>query len=879
MNAAMTRATLVAALLAFGLLLSLSSPVGAQSSGAKVYWTEYSAGNIKRANLDGSSVETALSSAGAAPDHIEVDLDGGKFYWLSINDTKRVQRANLDGSGKETLVSHGSYGDLCGMAVDGSGGKLYWMSYSQNKIWRSNLDGTSAQTIVSTSFDAECAMAVDGSGGKIYWVANDRIHRANLDGSSSETIVSSGLSSVNGIDVGGGKIYWPDATNDTIKRANLDGSSVETIVSSELGAVYDIAVDASGGKIYWPDATNNTIKRANLDGSSIETIVSSGLSNSRGIAVPTRPNVPRVSVTSVTESTMVLDWDDIEDATDYQYRYKDSSENTWGDEVTVSESTALVTELTAGTSYDFQARSRESGTPNDWSGTVSVTTSAVNPDISRLPAQVKGLSVVSQGTDAAQLQWQHQSSALDYEVGLWQAGLIHEVSTLGATATVTIPEVWIQIIESVGFWSGSSYPEFDPDQPYVGVYDDDPAKVIMLHHREYTGDILYYWNTDLGRWRVLQCKASPGESCNYGTPSSTDTRTLVTVSSSVFSWFTLDDGPPEWGGVYRNEDDALESAKSAEATVIFLDPLGYARYSRLNTATPSAVVTELPAGRQYISVRGVTSDGRTSEWANLVTVGAADEASAPVQGAPVALDNLIYTDEVPNIEHYLRDETTLILNWQNLPGARHYDVRTNSKVTRIETLASSAQQTALSLASLQGQTVEYQVRAVIETGVLDVRVRDSEGTLIYIVPPNSVAYSRWSAARSVNVEQLGMISGPGTGSLLVDPGPPDDIITGLIADVLKISTLLDEDADDGDVQVWTLPLGLLGSIFLGGLTGYGAGRGRLDKAAIVAGGLVFFVCWGYLCPVYLHIPWQVVISVFVLVIGAALVIAINDYLR
>ena len=206
---------------------------------------------------------------------------------------------------------------------------------------------------------------------------------------------------------------------------------------------------------------------------------------------------------------------------------------------------------------------------------------------------------------------------------------------------------------------------------------------------------------------------------------------------------------------------------------------------------------------------------------------------------------------MPNIEHYLRDETTLILNWQNLPGARHYDVRTNNKVTRIETLASSAQQTALSLASLQGHTVEYQVRAVIETGVLDVRVRDSEGALIYIVPPNSVAYSRWSADRSLNVERLDMIRGPGTEVLMVDPEPPDDLITKIIGDLLKAATLLDEDAEDGDVQLWTLPLGLLGSIFLGGVTGYGARRGGMDKAAIVAGGLVFFVCWAYLCPVYI----------------------------
>ena len=144
----------------------------------------------------------------------------------------------------------------------------------------------------------------------------------------------------------------------------------------------------------------------------------------------------------------------------------------------------------------------------------------------------------------------------------------------------------------------------------------------------------------MGRWRVLRCKTptNADNGCDYGTPASNDVEVLLTISSSVFSWHILEDGPPDWAGLYRTEADALESVQSAGDRVIFRDALGFTRYAQLNAATPSAIVTGLPAGRQYISVRGVTSDGRTSEWANLVTVGAADEASAPVQGAPVALD-------------------------------------------------------------------------------------------------------------------------------------------------------------------------------------------------------------------------------------------------
>ena len=154
-------------------------------------------------------------------------------------------------------------------------------------------------------------------------------------------------------------------------------------------------------------------------------------------------------------------------------------------------------------------------------------------EITRWPARVGGVVVVSEGENSAQLQWQHQISASDFQIGLWDAGEMHELSTQEATATVTIPEPWEQVSETLGVWSSTVYPEFDPDEEaYVGTYEDDPSKVIMLNNRSYSGDIVFYWNTDKGIWRVLRCNS--GDSCDYGTPGSTDVRALRTISGSHF---------------------------------------------------------------------------------------------------------------------------------------------------------------------------------------------------------------------------------------------------------------------------------------------------------------------------------------------------------
>ena len=875
----MKRITLAAASLAIAVLFAVSTQVDAQSSNLRVYWTELNTDTVKRANPDGSSVETLLDSGLSNPYGIAVDQAGGKIYWTESSGSS-VKTANLDGSSPTTLVT--GLSSPYGIAVNPLGGKVYWVEIGSNTVKRANLDGSSVETLVSSGVSDPNGIAVNPLDGKIYWteLGSDTVKRANLDGSSVETLVSSGVSDPRDITVDplGGKIYWTDDGGDTVKRANLDGSSQSILVNTSSMA-FGIAVDPQGGKIYWVD--NTSVNSANLDGSSPATLIS-GVSASRGIAIPTLFSVPRVIVTGVTETTVVLDWDDIEDATDYQYRYKTSEEVTWGTPVTVTESSALVSGLISGTAYNFQARSRENGNASDWSVVATATPSPRKLSISRWPARVGGLTVVSEGTDAVQLLWQHQVSAAEYEIGLWEAGQILPLSLIqGATSTIINPDPWTQIIESVGVNAGATYGKFDEEQPYIGIYADDPAKLIMLHHRRYSSDFLYYWNTDLGRWRVLRCKnpTNADDGCDYGTPSSTDVEVLLTISTSIFGWHTLEDGPPDWAGLYGTEANALESVENAGDRVIFLDALGFTRYAQLNSTTPSAILTGIPAGRHYLSVRGKNATGQDGDWAYLVIVGDPGTTPDPVEGQPIGISGIIYTDEVPNIEHYLLDETTLILHWQNIPGARHYDVRINGLVTRITSLSGSGQQVAYSLASLAGTNLEYQARAVIETGSLDVRVKNAEGTVIYVVPPNSTVFSRWSADRSLNVERQGRIRGPGAESLMADRGAPGETITGMIGDVLKVSTLVEEDADQDSLQVWTVPLGLLGSIFMGGLTGYGARRGGMDKAVVVAGGLVFFVCWAYLCPVYLRIDWMIIFAVLVLVIGAAIVVVLNDFFR
>jgi hypothetical protein len=203
------------------------------------------------------------------------------IYWSDFT-TGDIWRANIDGSGQTVLV-HGQTGGALGPALDIVGGQMYWGNFSGD-IHRANLDG-SGHSVLIRGLDSPGAPALDLANGYMYWNSNNTpgaIRRANLDG-SGQTVLVDGLSNPNSVklDLAGGKIYWVDQGSGSLLRANLDGTGLTTLVTGLVGNNGHVALDIAGGKIYWDETYNGgDIRRANLDGSEQEILL-------RGLPGPT----------------------------------------------------------------------------------------------------------------------------------------------------------------------------------------------------------------------------------------------------------------------------------------------------------------------------------------------------------------------------------------------------------------------------------------------------------------------------------------------------------------------------------------------------------------------------------------------------------------
>ena len=259
---------------------------GLDGGTSRMYWLDRGTHRIQRANLDGSNVESLVTTGLSTPRELALDVDAGKMYWTDQR-TGKIQRANLDGSQVEDLVTAGLAGPA-GLALDVAAGRMYWTDQRTGKIQRANLDGSTVQDLVTGLGDPQ-GLALDVAAGTMYWTdsGTDKIQRANLDGSNVEDLVTSGLRApaALALDKKDGKIYWTDWSTDKIQRANRDGSQVEDLVTTGLRQTEGLALDKAAGKMYWTDSGTDRIRRADLDGSNIENLVTTGLSGPTGLAL------------------------------------------------------------------------------------------------------------------------------------------------------------------------------------------------------------------------------------------------------------------------------------------------------------------------------------------------------------------------------------------------------------------------------------------------------------------------------------------------------------------------------------------------------------------------------------------------------------------
>ena len=205
----------------------VKGPNGVEFVGGRLWWPDQQLNRVVSMLPDGTGFKT-YNIAGA----YDVDVQGGMLYVTRQNsgDILRLD-LSLNFPPATTVVS----GLSSPFAIDVTADGMFWSQVgTSNRLMRSNLDGSGAQTLLTgvNSYDFEV------TGGYIYLTTTDGfVKRANLDGSGLTTLAS-GLGFLNGIDV----------TDDTIYVSALNGLTTLPSGTQTMGAgrIFSMGLDGSG---------------------------------------------------------------------------------------------------------------------------------------------------------------------------------------------------------------------------------------------------------------------------------------------------------------------------------------------------------------------------------------------------------------------------------------------------------------------------------------------------------------------------------------------------------------------------------------------------------------------------------------------------------
>ncbi len=268
-----------------------------------VYWTN-TGGVINRLSLNDDSISTVLTNEVYDPQGIAVDQLEGRVYWsdrIQQTGSEGLRRAFTDGTAVEQINAPMAWYEFREVSIDPLRSKIY--RADTEGMRRSNLDGSDFQTVFDpTGYVAfpPPGLAVDAARGKAYvslrymypLPSHNEIYRTDLDGTGFEVVLSSTDTYFGNLvlDSIRGHIYFSSCCSPRqIRRCDLDGANLEDIVTFESSGAFGLALDPIAEKLYWSTAEpqqfySGVIQRSDFDGGNVEVVVA-GLSYPTALAL------------------------------------------------------------------------------------------------------------------------------------------------------------------------------------------------------------------------------------------------------------------------------------------------------------------------------------------------------------------------------------------------------------------------------------------------------------------------------------------------------------------------------------------------------------------------------------------------------------------
>ncbi|MGB0525044.1 MAG: PKD domain-containing protein [Flammeovirgaceae bacterium] len=206
------------------------------ATNSKIYFTDADAGELLKADKDGSNMETVATGL-SDPRDLALDVANGKAF-VADRGVDAIIEVDLSNGNTSTFFGSSDDADfLLPVGIDFYDGNLYatCVDVDAESVWKSSASAAGFTRIIDFS-----------AGGFGYGIAIDRANE---------------------------KIYFDDSNSGQILQANLDGTGITSIVNTG-NRVYGLSIDNTNNKMYWTERNSGSVFMADLDGANPVTLTS-----------------------------------------------------------------------------------------------------------------------------------------------------------------------------------------------------------------------------------------------------------------------------------------------------------------------------------------------------------------------------------------------------------------------------------------------------------------------------------------------------------------------------------------------------------------------------------------------------------------------------
>ncbi|XP_078342997.1 P-selectin-like [Oculina patagonica] len=162
---------------------------------------------------------------------LDIHYNQGYIFWSDVTEMN-IKRANIDGS--SITVIHNNIGVCEGLAVEWNTSQLYWTDKTNGAISVSDFEGNNKTILVSSNLDEPRGIVLDHDSGLMFWTSSGqapKIERATLSGTQRVAIVTSNLQAPAGIDLDRrkGLVFWVDGGLERIEVVDYNGNNRKLI--------------------------------------------------------------------------------------------------------------------------------------------------------------------------------------------------------------------------------------------------------------------------------------------------------------------------------------------------------------------------------------------------------------------------------------------------------------------------------------------------------------------------------------------------------------------------------------------------------------------------------------------------------------------------